>query len=276
MALVPPGEIIRPAAAAGRGVGAFNVIQLELAEAIVAGGEQAGRPVLLQISQNCVKYHGALAPIAQACLALARAAAVPVAVHLDHAESAELIWQALDLGLDSIMYDGSKLDDQANRAATAAIAAQCHARGAWLEAELGEIGGKDGVHAPGARTDPAQAAQFVADTGVDSLAVAVGSSHAMKQRTAQLDFELIAALHAAVPVPLVLHGSSGVPDADLARGIGAGLTKINIATLLSQTFTAAVRTGLAAAPELVDTRRYFAPARQAVASAVAGLLRVIA
>ncbi|MDR2372653.1 MAG: class II fructose-bisphosphate aldolase [Bifidobacteriaceae bacterium] len=276
MPLVPPAEVIRPAAAAGRGVGAFNVIQLELAEAITAGAEAAGRPVILQISQNCVKYHGALAPIASACQALARAADVPVAVHLDHAESFELIGQALDLGLDSIMYDGSKLPDDANRAATEAVAALAHARGAWVEAELGEVGGKDGAHAPGVRTDPAAAAGFVAATGVDSLAVAVGSSHAMTTRAALLDFDLIAAIHAAVPVPLVLHGSSGVADGDLAAAVRAGMTKINIATLLSQTFTGRVRAELAAAPELVDTRKYFSPAREAVAAAVAGLLGVIA
>ncbi|MDR2567104.1 MAG: class II fructose-bisphosphate aldolase family protein [Bifidobacteriaceae bacterium] len=276
MPLVPSAEIIRPAAATAGGVGAFNVIQLELAEAIVAGGEDAGRPVILQISQNCVKYHGRLAPIARACQALARDAATPVAVHLDHAESFELIGEALDLGFDSIMYDGSKLPDQANRAATAAVAALAHARGAWVEAELGEIGGKDGVHAPGVRTDPEDAAQFVRDTGVDSLAVAVGSSHAMTSRDAKLDFELIAAIHAAVPVPLVLHGSSGVPDGDLAAAVKAGMTKINIATLLSQRFTGAVRATLDDNPTLVDTRKYFAPAREAVRAAVGGLLEVIA
>jgi fructose-bisphosphate aldolase class II len=257
-------------------VGAFNVIQLELAEAIVAGAESAARPVILQISQNCVKYHGALAPIASACQALARSAAVPVAVHLDHAESVPLIAEALDLGLDSIMYDGSKLPDEANRASTAAVAALAHARGAWVEAELGEVGGKDGVHAPGVRTDPDDAAQFVLDTGVDSLAVAVGSSHAMTSRDAKLDFALIAALRAAVPVPLVLHGSSGVPDSDLVTAVAAGMTKINIATLLSQQFTGAVRAALTADPGLVDTRKYFAPARAAVADSVAELLAVIA
>ncbi|MDR3359110.1 MAG: class II fructose-bisphosphate aldolase [Bifidobacteriaceae bacterium] len=276
MPLAHPDGIVQGAAARGLGVGAFNVIQLEFAEAIVAGAEKAGQPVILQISQNCVKYHRALAPIAVACLALARQAAVPVAVHLDHAESAELIGEALDLGFNSIMYDGSRLPDEANRAATAAITALAHARGVWVEAELGEVGGKDGVHAPGARTDPADAAQFVADTGVDSLAVAVGSSHAMVTRTACLDLELIAALRQAVPVPLVLHGSSGVPDADLARAVAAGMTKINIATLLSKTFTASVRTSLDLATSLVDTRKYFVPARDQVAEAVARLLEVIA
>jgi fructose-bisphosphate aldolase class II len=145
----------------------------------------------------------------------------------------------------------------------------------YVEAELGEVGGKDGVHAPGARTDPAQAHDYVEATGVDALAVAVGTSHAMLTRDAAIDLELIARLHAAVPVPLVLHGSSGVPDADLTRAVGAGMTKINIATQLNKSFTAAVRTYLAANPEVVDTRKYLAAARTAVADEVARLLGVL-
>jgi fructose-bisphosphate aldolase class II len=141
---------------------------------------------------------------------------------------------------------------------------------------LGEIGGKDGVHAPGARTDPAAAARFAAETGVDALAVAVGTSHAMTERTAKLDFELIAAIRAATPVPLVLHGSSGVADADLARAVASGITKINIATLLSQSFTAGLRAALARQSQAVDPRKYLAPARDQVAERVAALLGVIA
>ena len=275
MTAAAPGSIVARAAAAGVGVGAFNVIQLELAEAIVAGAEQAGAPVILQISENCVAYHGALAPIARACQAIAAAASVEVSVHLDHAESVELVAEALDLGVDSVMVDASKLPDEANRALTAAVTAMCHRRGVVVEAELGEVGGKDGVHAPGARTDPAAAAAFVADTGVDALAVAVGSSHAMTTRTASLDFELISRIRERVPVPLVLHGSSGVPDADLARAVRAGMTKINVATLLNHVFTDSVRATLAGDQGLVDTRKYFKPARAAVADAVARLLGVL-
>jgi len=275
MTAAAPGSIVADAARAGIGVGAFNVIQLELAEAIVAGAERAGAPVILQISQNCVAYHGALAPLARACQSIARDAAVEVTVHLDHAEDTALVAEALDLGIDSVMVDESKLPDDANRAVTAAIAAMCHRRGATVEAELGEVGGKDGVHAPGARTDPAQAAAFAAATGVDALAVAVGTSHAMTQRVASLDFDLIARLHAAVPVPLVLHGSSGVSDSDLAAAVRAGMTKINIATLLNHVFTDTAREVLASNPAMVDTRKYLGPARDAVADAVAHLLAVL-
>jgi fructose-bisphosphate aldolase class II len=268
-------EITGAARAAGRGVGAFNVVGIEHAEAIVAGAEAAGAPVVLQISENCVAYHGALEPVGAACLAIAASAAVPAAVHLDHATSTELVRAAARLGLGSVMFDASALPYSGNVAATAELAAWCHQQGLWVEAELGEIGGKDGVHAPEARTDPADAAAYVAATGVDALAVAVGSSHAMLTRDAALDLGLIAAIRAAVSVPLVLHGSSGVPDHDLAAAVAAGMTKINIATQLNKVFTAAVRHSLAGDAKMVDPRRYGSAGRDAVASEVARLLGVL-
>ena len=275
MPLAAMGEIIGPARAAGRGVGAFNVIGIEHAEAIVAGAEAARAPVVLQISENCAAYHGALEPIARACLAVAGAAAVPVAVHLDHASRAELVRAAARAGLGSVMYDASRLPYIQNVRATAEVARWCHDRGIWVEAEIGEIGGKNGVHSPQARTDPDEAAAFVAATGVDALAVAVGSSHAMLTRDAVLDLGLIARIRVAVGVPLVLHGSSGVPDRDLAAAIRAGMTKINIATQLNKVFTAAVRHYLSAEPAAVDPRRYGSAGRDAIAPEVARLLRVI-
>jgi fructose-bisphosphate aldolase, class II len=268
-------EIIGPARAAGHGVGAFNVIGIEHAEAIAAGAEAAGAPVVLQVSENCVAYHGALEPIARACLAIARSAAVPVAVHLDHATSVELVHVAAGLGLGSVMYDLSARPYAENVRATADLARWCQDRGLWVEAELGEIGGKNGVHSPLARTRPAEAARYVAATGVDALAVAVGSSHAMLTRDAVLDTGLITRIHRAVSVPLVLHGSSGVPDRDLAAAIRAGMTKINVATQLNKVFTAAIRNCLADDAALVDPRRYGSAGREAIAPEVARLLRVI-
>jgi fructose-bisphosphate aldolase, class II len=275
MSLVPVEEIITAARDAGRGVGAFNVIGLEHAEAIVAGAEAAGSPVILQLSENCIAYHGALGPIGLALIAIAAGAAVPVAPHLDHATSAEFVMAAVGIGFGSVMYDGSTMTYSDNVATTAAVAAWCHERGVWIEAELGEIGGKDGVHAPGARTRPEEAAAFVAATGVDALAVAVGSSHAMLTRDAELDLDLIASLRGAVSVPLVLHGSSGVPDGMLSAAVAAGLTKINIATQLNKVFTAAVRHRLAGDRAVVDPRRYLEAGRVAVSAEVTRLLAVV-
>jgi fructose-bisphosphate aldolase class II len=275
MPFTPTGDIMRQAQEAGRGVGAFNVIQLEHAEALVAGAEAVGAPVILQISENAVKYHGALEPITVGTLAVARAASVPVALHVDHVTKPELVYEALELGVGSVMFDASKLPYEENVLATAEIVKRCHDRGVYVEAELGEVGGKDGVHAPGARTQPKEARAFVDATGVDALAIAVGTSHAMLEKTASLDFDLIVANRDAVDVPLVLHGSSGVPDGDLTRAVESGITKVNIATALNQAFTNAVRDYLTANPTVVDTRKYLTPARDAVTREVTRLLGIL-
>lgn len=274
MPLVPTRQIMQAAVDGSYGQGAFNVIHLETAQALVSGAEQAGLPVILQISENCVKYHGGLRPIAAASLALAEEAAAPVSLHLDHAEDEELVYRALDLGFGSVMYDGAKLPFGQNVAATQRVVAAARAAGASVEAELGEIGGKDGAHAPGVRTDPDEAVRFVELTGVDSLAVAVGSSHAMLERGASLDLELISRLHRALEVPLVLHGSSGVPDATLVAGITAGMRKINVSTHLNGFFTRAVRQWLAENEQAVDSRKYLGAGRAAMAGEAARLLEL--
>jgi fructose-bisphosphate aldolase class II len=268
-------KLVLAAKGAGTAVGAFNVILLEHAEALVAGAEQAKLPVILQISENCVNYHKALKPISVATIAIAESSTVPVSVHLDHAESEELVKEALDLGYDSIMFDGSKLSYADNVAASARMAALCKSYGANLEVEIGEVGGKDGVHAPGVRTNPLEAKAFAEATGADLLAVAVGSSHAMTTRDATLDFALIQEIAKTVSVPLVLHGSSGVSDSDLQKAVNAGMSKINIATHLNNVFTHEIRQALESNPKLVDPRKYIAPGRDAVAAEVARLLTLL-
>ncbi|WIK64950.1 class II fructose-bisphosphate aldolase [Gleimia hominis] len=275
MALVNCVDSARAAASEHRGLGAFNVVLLEHAHAFVQAAEQTGLPVVLQLSQNAIKYYGNhLRPIGAALLELAKSTDADVAVHLDHAEDLDLCRAAVDMGFTSIMYDGSKLPDEENRAATREIVEYAHAHGVGVEAELGEVGGKNGVHDPSARTDPHDAAQFVADTGVDLLAVAVGSSHAMSERTAVLDDDLIAAIKSQVDVPLVLHGSSGVPDAGMQAAIAAGMTKINVSTHLNVTFTQVLRNVLEDKPALVDPRKYNGPATEAVEQEVERLLRL--
>ncbi|WP_329055867.1 class II fructose-bisphosphate aldolase [Amycolatopsis sp. NBC_01488] len=275
MPLVATGEIVAEAASARRGCGAFNAIQLEHITAIVEGAALADAPVIVQLSQNAVRYHGALAPIGGAALAAARVAEARVAVHLDHAESRELVREAVALGFGSVMFDASGLDYADNVRETREVVAFCHDHGVWVEAELGEIGGKDGVHAPGARTDPGEAAEFAAATGVDALAVAVGSSHAMLTRDATLDFDLIARLRERVQVPLVLHGSSGVSDRGLTDAVRAGMTKVNIATQLNKVFTAAAADDWRAHPERVDPRKYLGAGRAAVTAEVRRLLHLL-
>jgi fructose-bisphosphate aldolase, class II len=277
MPLVATAEIVADAVAAGTGAAAFNVIGLEHAEAVVAGAEAAGLAVIVQVSQNAVAFRGGrLAPLAAACRAVAAAATVPVGLHLDHVDDPALARQAAGEGFGSVMVDASREPFDRNIALTRELCDWGHEHGLWVEAELGEVGGKGGAHAPGVRTDPDEARAFVAATGVDALAVAVGSVHAMTTRTARLDLDLATRLRAAVPVPLVLHGSSGVPDDELRRALDAGIVKVNIGTALNVACTAVVRACLADDPTLVDPRRYLGPAVAAMAGEVERLLRVVA
>ncbi|WP_329193022.1 MULTISPECIES: class II fructose-bisphosphate aldolase [unclassified Streptomyces] len=277
MSLVPAGALVTEAAAAGRAVAAFNIITLEHAEAVIEGAERAGLPVILQLSENAVKFRsGRLLPIARAASASAEAAGVPVGLHLDHVKSSELLRQAVDAGFGSVMYDAAQLPYAENLEATRSAAEWAHANGLWIEAELGEVGGKDGAappdpHAPGARTDPDEARRFVADSGVDALAVAIGSSHAMTSRTASLDHGLLGRLAKAVEVPLVLHGSSGLPDAELAAAVAGGIRKVNIGTALNVAMTEAIRTHLTPA----DPRPYLTAARTAMAATAAAMIAAL-
>ncbi|MEU9977080.1 class II fructose-bisphosphate aldolase [Streptomyces sp. NPDC051014] len=281
MPLVPTGELVAHAATGRRSVAAFNVITLEHAEGIVMGAEAAERPVILQISENAVRYHqGRLLPLALAAASMARSSAVEIALHLDHVTDVELLHQAADCGFSSVMFDAGALPYAENVSATADAARWAHGAGLWLEAELGYVGGKPdspaSAHTAGVRTDPAEAAEYVARTGVDALAVAVGSSHAMTERSAALDHALIERLRDAVPVPLVLHGSSGVPDGELRSAVRAGIVKINIGTALNISLTRVVRDTLDSLPALTDPRKYLGPARDAVADTVHSMLTVLA
>jgi fructose-bisphosphate aldolase, class II len=266
--LTTTGELVARARAAHSAVAAFNIITLEHVEAVIAGAEAANAPVVLQVSENAVKFRqGRLLPLARAAAIAAERAAVPVALHLDHVRSDALLHQAADAGFGSVMYDASRLPYAENLAATRTAVDRAHTQGLWIEGELGEIGGK-GAHAPGARTDPAEARAFVAGSGVDALAVAVGSVHAMTTRTAALDHDLIARLGATLDVPLVLHGSSGVPDHELTAAVAGGIAKVNIGTALNQAMTGAIRDHLATHPDAVDARPYLNAGREAMASTV--------
>ncbi|AXE83919.1 class II fructose-bisphosphate aldolase [Streptomyces sp. Go-475] len=282
MPLTTTGELVTRAAAARSAVASFNVITLEHVEAVIAGAESAHAPVVLQVSENAVRFRGGrLLPLARAAVAAAEHAAVPVALHLDHVQSDTLLHQAAEAGFSSVMYDAARLPYERNLAATRAAVDWAHAQGLWIEAELGQIGGKNGrpaldAHAPGARTDPDEARAFVADSGVDALAVAVGSAHAMTTRTAALDHALLTRLSAALDVPLVLHGSSGVPDHELTAAIAGGIAKVNIGTALNIALTGAIRRFLADRPDAVDPRDYLTLAREAMTRAVTGTLRTLA
>ncbi|WP_199255817.1 class II fructose-bisphosphate aldolase [Mycolicibacterium mengxianglii] len=281
MTVAATPDLVAAATAAGTAVLAFNVVSIEHAEGIAAGVERADSAALLQISENTIVFHGGrIAPLLAACAQIATESTAPLGIHLDHLQDMTLLSEAINtaaaLGAGSIMIDAAHLPYLANIERTRTLAGAAHAAGLWVEAELGEIGGKGGAHALGARTDPEEAAAFVAATGVDALAVAVGSSHAMTTREAQLDHDLISRLAGSVQVPLVLHGSSGVPDGDLRSAVEAGIRKVNVGTALNIAFTGAVRDALSASPSAPDPRPYLKAGREAVSDTVAALCRVVA
>lgn len=281
MTLATTLDLLTAARAAGRAVLACNVVALEHAEGIVSGAERAGLPVILQVSGNTVAYRGGrIEPIGRGCHWLAEAAAVPVALHLDHAPTRELAERAVAAGFTSVMIDADGLPLEENTRLTAEHAAWAHARGVALEAALGTVGGKDGlITSDDGLTDPAVARDFVAATGADALAVAVGTSHHMASQDATVDLDRVAALRAAVDVPLVLHGSSGVPDSDLVEAVRRGITKVNLATQLNAAFSAALREHLDTQRlrvDAIDPRPALAAARNAVAAVVASRLALLA
>ncbi len=281
MTLARTSDLVDSAASDGGAALAVNVVTLEQAEGVIEGATREGRGVIIQLSENAIRFHdGRMTPLLLACRELAESASVPIALHLDHLQDLQLVDEALReadrCGVSSLMIDAAHHPWGVNVATTAEIAAAGHAAGLWVEAELGVVGGKDGAHAPGVRTDPGEAADFVAATGIDALAVAVGSSHAMTTRDAVLDVGLIVRLREAVPVPLVLHGSSGVPDEVLRAAVLSGIRKVNVGTALGIAFTSGIQAIFFESPDVVDPRRYLAMGRAAVAEAVADASGLVA
>lgn len=277
MTIAATADLVAAAAGGDTAVAAFNVITLEHVEGIAAGVEHACAAAILQISENTIAFHGGrVAPLLAACAQIAAQSSAPLAIHLDHLQDMTLVREVITtgaaLGASSLMIDAAHLPYTDNVHRTRSVTGDAHTAGLWVEAELGEIGGKGGAHASGARTDPDEAAAFVAATGVDALAVAVGSAHAMTTRAAQLDHDLIGRLAEAVTVPLVLHGSSGVSDDQLRRAAQQGIRKINIGTALNVAFTAGVRKALG---EQSDPRPYLAAGRDAIAATVAQLCQAV-
>jgi fructose-bisphosphate aldolase class II len=279
--LVATADLVASAVAAGTAVVAFNVITIEHAEGVADGAERAGAAAVIQISENTVGFHGGrMAPLLSACARIAEHSTASLSLHLDHFKDVPLVTEAIattaSFGVSSIMIDAAHLSYRDNVDRTRELALAAKESGLWVEAELGEVGGKGNAHALGARTDPAEAAQFAEATSVDALAVAVGSSHAMTTRDAELDLELLHRLADSVAIPLVLHGSSGVADDQLRLAVDGGIRKVNVGTALNVSYTGAIRESLSANPSVTDPRRALAAGRRAIGDTVADLCRVVA
>lgn len=254
------------------GVIAFNVVTLEQADGLIAGAEAAERPVILQVSEHCLEFHarGARAFLC-GLTELVRQGRALASIHLDHIETPSWLRVGAGTGVSSAMVDASRLSFAENVRTVADLTQMLHADGWYVEAELGEIGGKRGAHASGVRTDPDEAAVFVSATGIDALAVAVGSSHGMSTADATLDDELIAAIADRVSVPLVLHGSSGVSAAGIRQAVAVGITKVNIGTRVATTYSDALRRSFEQNPA-TDPRPHLRAARDAVSATAVEIL----
>ena len=271
---------LRRAQAERFAIGAYNANTMEQMQAIALAAQEECAPAIIQISHRAVDYIGegnrtaGMRLVAEMGRVVAESVAAPVILHFDHGSVTD-IYQALALGFTSVMFDGGDLPYEENIARTRELCQAAHESGACFEAELGEVGRMD---VPGTEqgelTDPDQAADFVERTGVDALAISIGSVHALKHKEATLDFARLDAIRAAVSVPLVLHGSSGVLDESVLEGIRRGLCKINVATQLSGAFTRAIREYLVANPDVVDPRKYLAPARLAMKEQVRERMRL--
>ncbi|MEM7342885.1 MAG: class II fructose-bisphosphate aldolase [Chloroflexota bacterium] len=236
--LVSTNQLLTQAQQGGYAVGAFNVYNLEAVQAVVKAAELTESPAMLQLHPAALKQGGV--PLITLCLTAAKAASVPISVHLDHSDSVDDIQMALDCNILSIMADGSHLSYEANVAFTQLIATLTHQRGGVVEAELGRLSGTEDdltVSDNEARlTDPDQAAEFVQKTGADALAICIGNVHGRYQGTPHLDFERLMKIQAEVSVPLVLHGASGLPKPMIQRAIALGITKFNVNTDLRQRY----------------------------------------
>ena len=259
-------------------VGAFNVENMEMVLAVLKAAEDTQSPIIMQTTPGTLKYAGADMYFAN-IRAAARRTKIPVACHLDHGSSLAVAVQAFRAGYTSIMIDGSKLPFAENIALTKSVVEICHAANIPVEAELGRVGGKednlDNTGSDNPYTDPEEAAVFVEKTGCDSLAVAVGTAHGVYKGTPQINFDVLAKIGERVNIPLVLHGTSGVPDDQVIRCVSMGMCKVNYATDLRIAYTYGVKRYMKENPGVFDPKKYGTYGMEEVTSYVTGRMRVI-
>lgn len=268
MPLTTTRKMLLDAQAGHYAVGAFNVENMEMAQAIISAAEELRAPVILQTTPSTVRYAGT-GMYAAMVAALAQEATVPVAMHLDHGDSFALCAQALRSGYTSVMIDGSKLPLEENIALTYKVSEMCAAVGVPVEGEIGRVGGKeDDLESDGGYTIPEEAVRFEKESGLFSMAVGVGTAHGFYKEKPQLNKELITTLRGMLQAPMVLHGASGLSDEDVKDCIRRGICKVNFATELRAAYTEGVKAVLAENPKTFDPKAYGKEARQRVKALV--------
>ncbi|MCI6691681.1 MULTISPECIES: class II fructose-1,6-bisphosphate aldolase [unclassified Clostridium] len=258
MELMTTKQILKKAQEEHYAVGAFNVENMEMVMAVISAAEEMNAPVIMQTTPSTVSYAGLDYFLANVKVAASRAN-VPVAIHLDHGSSFELASQAFRTGYTSIMIDGSHGDFESNVKLSKSVVDMCKSSGIAVEAELGKVGGKEDDLDGGdgdIYTDPLEAKEFVERTGVDSLAIAIGTAHGMYKGEPKLDLDRLSAIREVVSVPLVLHGGSGIPDSKVQEAIRRGICKVNYATELRIAYTDGIKKYLSENPDAIDPKKY--------------------
>lgn len=275
MSLVTSKEMLLKAQQGGYAVGAFNVENMEMVKAVIAAAEELNAPVMLQTTPSTIKY-GTVETYAAIVAAEAKKASIPVCLHLDHGNSYELAMQCLENGYTSVMIDGSHEDFEGNISVTRKVTEAAVEKGIPVEAELGKVGGKeDDLEAEAdTNTDPMEAKEFVERTGIDSLAVAIGTAHGFYVGTPVLDKERLSEIRKVVEVPLVLHGASGLTDQDVRDCVSRGICKVNFATELRKAYTDAVKKLIQEDPKVYDPKAFGNVGMAAVKELVMGRMKV--
>ncbi len=275
MPLVTSRQALLDAQKGGYALGAFNVENMEMAQAIIGAAEELRAPVILQTTPSTIKYAGADLYYANV-KALAEKADIPVILHLDHGDSFALCVRALRAGYSSIMIDGSKLPLEQNIALTHKVVEMCGAAGVPVEGEIGRVGGKedDLVCEDAGYTIPTEAVRFEKETGLSSMAVGVGTAHGVYKTTPVLNTELISELKGLLTVPMVLHGASGLSDEAIQECVRRGMCKVNFATELRIAYSNGVKETLKEKPDVFDPKAYGKVARERVKDLVKNRIRV--
>jgi tagatose bisphosphate family class II aldolase len=277
MALINPLEFIAAARKKGVAIAAFNVHNLETVQAVVEAAAAERAPVMIQTTPGTLKHAGIpyIGAIVKAAADLYR---IPIALHVDHCGSFQTIVQCIQYGYTSVMIDSSKLAYADNIAMVKKVVEVAKSAGVAVEAELGRIGGTEDQLTVDEReatfTVPEEARDFAQKTGIDTLAIAIGTAHGEYKGEPKLDFERLTAIHSLVSLPLVLHGASGVPDESVREAIRSGICKINIATELKIPMAKAIQECFANNPKENDPRNYMGAAKEAVKKVVREKIRL--
>ena len=275
--LVTSKELLLDAQKNHYAVGAFNVENMEMIMAVLAAAEEQNSPVIMQTTPGTVKYAGFDYYFANVKAAAERTK-IPVVMHLDHGNSFAMAMQAFRAGYTSIMIDGSKLPFEENIDLTKSVVNVCHASNVPVEGELGKVGGKEDDlenDDDNPYTDPQEAKEFVERTGVDSLAIGIGTAHGVYRGIPKVNMEVLSAVRAVVDVPLVMHGTSGVPDEQVRDAVRRGICKVNYATDLRIAFTNGVKAYMNNNPNAFDPKKYSAPGMKEVTAYVAQKMEVV-